>query len=180
MLTPEEIARLFARLAEVNPAPRTELAYADPFTLLVAVVLSAQATDLGVNKATRALFAAAPTPAAMVALGEDRIREHIKTIGLFRNKAKNVLALSQALLERHDGQVPRARAALEALPGRRAQDRQCRAERGLRRADDRGRHPCLSRRQPDGPGAGEVARGGGGHAAARRAAAVQARARITG
>ena len=117
LLTPEEIARLFARLAEVNPAPRTELTYADPFTLLVAVVLSAQATDLGVNKATRALFAAAPTPAAMVALGEDRIREHIKTIGLFRNKAKNVLALSQALLERHDGQVPHARDALEALPG---------------------------------------------------------------
>ena len=117
LLTPEEIARLFARLAEVNPAPRTELTYADPFTLLVAVVLSAQATDLGVNKATRALFAAAPTPAAMVALGEDRIREHIKTIGLFRNKAKNVLALSQALIERHDGQVPRARDALEALPG---------------------------------------------------------------
>ena len=117
LLTPGEIARLFARLAEVNPAPRTELAYADPFTLLVAVVLSAQATDLGVNKATRALFAAAPTPAAMVALGEDRIREHIKTIGLFRNKAKNVLALSRALIERHDGQVPRARADLEALPG---------------------------------------------------------------
>ena len=103
LLTPEEIERLFARLAAVNPAPRTELAYADPFTLLVAVVLSAQATDVGVNKATKALFAAAPTPAAMVALGEERIREHIKTIGLFRNKAKNVLALSQALLERHGG-----------------------------------------------------------------------------
>ena len=116
-LTAAEIARLFARLAEVNPAPRTELAYADPFTLLVAVVLSAQATDLGVNKATRALFAAAPTPAAMLALGEDRIREHIKTIGLFRNKARNVLALSQALLDRHGGQVPRTRAELEALPG---------------------------------------------------------------
>ena len=117
LLTPDEIDRLFARLAEVNPAPRTELAYADPFTLLVAVVLSAQATDLGVNKATKALFAAAPTPAAMVALGEEGIREHIKTIGLFRNKARNVLALSQALLERHGGQVPRARDALEALPG---------------------------------------------------------------
>lgn len=117
LLTPEEIALLFTRLAEANPAPRTELHYADPFTLLVAVVLSAQATDLGVNKATRALFAAAPTPAAMVALGEDRIREHVKTIGLFRNKARNVLALSQALLERHGGQVPPARADLEALPG---------------------------------------------------------------
>jgi endonuclease-3 len=117
LLTPEEIALLFARLAEANPAPRTELHYADPFTLLVAVVLSAQATDLGVNKATGALFAAAPTPGAMVALGEDRIREHVKTIGLFRNKARNVLALSQALLERHGGQVPRARPELEALPG---------------------------------------------------------------
>ena len=116
-LTPAEISQLFARLAEVNPAPRTELAYADPFTLLVAVVLSAQATDLGVNKATKALFAAAPTPAAMLALGEEALREHIKTIGLFRNKAKNVLALSRALLERHDGEVPRARAELEALPG---------------------------------------------------------------
>ena len=112
-----EVEAFFARLAAVNPAPRTELDYADPFTLLVAVVLSAQATDVGVNKATRALFAAAPTPAAMVALGEERIREHIKTIGLFRNKAKNVLALSQALIERHGAQVPGTRAELEALPG---------------------------------------------------------------
>ena len=105
------------RLAAANPAPHTELVYADPFTLLVAVVLSAQATDVGVNKATTALFDAAPTPAAMVALGEERIREHIKTIGLFRNKARNVVALSRALLERHGGKVPRDRAALEALPG---------------------------------------------------------------
>jgi endonuclease-3 len=117
LLTAEEIARFFARLAEANPGPRTELHYADPFTLLVAVVLSAQATDVGVNKATKALFAAAPTPAAMVALGEDRIREHVKTIGLFRNKAKNVLALSEALLARHGGKVPGERAELEALPG---------------------------------------------------------------
>ncbi len=117
LLTAEQISQLFARLAEVNPAPRTELAYDDPFTLLVAVVLSAQATDVGVNKATGALFVAAPTPAAMVALGEERIRNYIKTIGLFRNKAKNVLALSQALLERHEGRVPGERAALEALPG---------------------------------------------------------------
>src|SRR5262245_23214578 len=82
LLTEEQIYLLFARLAEVNPAPRTELVYADPFTLLVAVVLSAQATDVGVNKASKALFAAAPTPAAMVALGEDRIRDYVKTIGL--------------------------------------------------------------------------------------------------
>lgn len=108
---------MFERLAARNPAPRTELSYADPFTLLVAVVLSAQATDLGVNKATRALFAAAPTPQAMLGLGEDAVREHIRTIGLYRNKAKNVIALSQMLVERHGGIVPRERSALEALPG---------------------------------------------------------------
>ena len=108
---------MFARLAAANPAPQTELLYATRSRLLVAVVLSAQATDVGVNKATKALFAAAPTPAAMVALGEERVRDHIKTIGLFRNKARNVVALSRALLERHGGEVPRERAALEALPG---------------------------------------------------------------
>jgi endonuclease-3 len=112
-----ERTALFERLAARNPAPRTELTYADPFTLLVAVVLSAQATDLGVNKATRALFAAAPTPQAMLELGEDAVREHIRTIGLYRNKAKNVIALSQMLMERHGGIVPRERSALEALPG---------------------------------------------------------------
>ncbi len=117
LLSPDEIDRFFARLADATPAPRTELAYSDPFSLLVAVVLSAQATDVGVNKATKALFAAAPTPTAMVALGEDAVREHIKTIGLYRNKAKNVVELSRRLLERHGGQVPRERAALEALPG---------------------------------------------------------------
>jgi endonuclease-3 len=117
LLSADEVVRFFALLAEVNPAPRTELVYADPFTLLVAVVLSAQATDIGVNRATKALFAAAPTPQAMLALGEEALREHIKTIGLFRAKAKNVLALSRALLERHGGKVPRERAALEALPG---------------------------------------------------------------
>ena len=117
LLSPAEIDAFFTRLAAVNPAPHTELVYLDPFSLLVAVVLSAQATDVGVNKATKALFAAAPTPAAMVAMGEERIREHIKTIGLYRNKAKNVLALSAMLLERHGGEVPRDRAALEALPG---------------------------------------------------------------
>ncbi len=117
LLTDAEIAWFFSQLAAANPAPRTELHYADPFTLLVAVVLSAQATDLGVNKASKALFAAAPTPTAMVALSEERIREFVKTIGLFRTKAKNVLALSQALLERHDGRVPGTRAELEALPG---------------------------------------------------------------
>jgi endonuclease-3 len=116
-LDPREIEALFARLAAANPAPRSELTFLNPFTLLVAVVLSAQATDVGVNRATKALFAAAPTPHAMAALGEETIREHIRTIGLYRNKAKNVLALSRILVERHGGEVPRDRAALEALPG---------------------------------------------------------------
>ncbi len=115
--TADEIAEIFRRFAVQRPEPESELEHTNPFTLLVAVVLSAQATDAGVNKATRALFAAADTPAAMAALGEETIRDHIKTIGLFRNKAKNVAALSEALLDRHDGAVPNDRAALEALPG---------------------------------------------------------------
>jgi endonuclease III len=116
-LEPQEIEAFFARLAAANPAPRSELTFLNPFTLLVAVVLSAQATDVGVNRATKALFAAAPTPKAMADLGEETVREHIRTIGLYRNKAKNVLALSRLLVERHGGEVPRDRAALEALPG---------------------------------------------------------------
>ncbi|MEZ5774787.1 MAG: endonuclease III [Hyphomicrobiaceae bacterium] len=111
------IEELFTRLRAQRPDPRSELEHSNPFTLLVAVVLSAQATDAGVNKATRGLFAAADTPAKMVALGEDQIREHIKTIGLFRGKAKNVLALSRILVEEHGGAVPADRAALERLPG---------------------------------------------------------------
>ncbi|HEY9568808.1 MAG TPA: endonuclease III [Thalassobaculum sp.] len=107
----------FAALAAANPEPEGELEWSSPFTLLVAVVLSAQATDVGVNKATRKLFAVADTPAAMVALGEPGVREHIKTIGLFNAKAKNVVALSAMLLAEHGGEVPRDREALEALPG---------------------------------------------------------------
>ena len=107
----------YRRLAEGDPSPQTELEYGNPYQLLVAVVLSAQATDVGVNKATRALFAGVKTPAQMVALGEDAVRQAIKTIGLFNTKAKNVIALSQALLERHAGEVPRDRDALTALPG---------------------------------------------------------------
>jgi endonuclease-3 len=117
MLKRDQIETLFERLQARNPAPTTELEYTNPYTLLVAVVLSAQATDAGVNKATRGLFRAADTPAAMVALGEDRVREAIKTIGLFRNKAKNVVALSRILVEEHAGEVPRDREALERLPG---------------------------------------------------------------
>jgi endonuclease-3 len=113
----EEIAEAFRRFHAANPEPRGELESINPFTLLIAVVLSAQATDAGVNKATPALFAAADTPAKMAALGEERVQEFIKTIGLFRTKAKNVVALSQRLIAEHGGQVPRDRAALEALPG---------------------------------------------------------------
>jgi endonuclease-3 len=101
----------------VEPEPKGELVHTNPFTLLVAVVLSAQATDAGVNKATPALFKAADTPAKMVRLGEDKVRDLIRTIGLYRTKAKNVVALSQMLIDEHGGEVPRTREALEALPG---------------------------------------------------------------
>ncbi len=116
-MKPDQIEIFFERLARTQPAPKTELEFASPFTLLVAVVLSAQATDASVNKATPALFAAADTPEKMLALGEERIRGFIKTIGLFNTKAKNILALSRLLIERHASQVPNERAALEALPG---------------------------------------------------------------
>ncbi len=112
-----DIEAIFARFHEIEPEPKGELDYVNAFTLLVAVVLSAQATDAGVNKATKRLFELAPSPAAMVALGQERIEAEIKTIGLFRTKAKNVFALSQLLLERHGGEVPEDREALEALPG---------------------------------------------------------------
>ena len=111
-------AGLFIRaIAAENPVPETELIYGDAFTLLVAVVMSAQTTDAMVNKVTPGLFAAAPTPAAMAALGAEGIGQHIRRIGLWQAKAKNVAALSGLLVERHDGEVPRERAALEALPG---------------------------------------------------------------
>jgi endonuclease III len=112
-----DVVEFYARLAEANPHPETELAYVNDYTLLVAVALSAQSTDIGVNKATRLLFAEVDTPEAMLALGEDGLKDHIKTIGLFNSKAKNVIALSQALVDRHGGQVPQDRDALEALPG---------------------------------------------------------------
>ncbi|WP_018700284.1 endonuclease III [Amorphus coralli] len=115
--TKAEIEEIFERFHAREPEPRGELLYVNPYTLLVAVVLSAQATDVGVNKATRGLFAAADTPEAMVALGEAAVRDHIKTIGLYRNKAKNVIALSQALIANHGAEVPRDREALQALPG---------------------------------------------------------------
>ena len=115
--TNAEIDEAFRRFRAANPEPKGELQHVNPFTLLVAVVLSAQATDAGVNKATPALFAAADTPAKMAALGEDRVRDLVKTIGLFRTKAKNVVELSRRLVDEHGGEVPRSREALEALPG---------------------------------------------------------------
>jgi endonuclease III len=116
-MTKADIAEAFRRWQAANPHPVTELEYGSPFQLLVAVVLSAQATDKGVNLATRRLFPVAPTPEAMATLGEEGIADYIKTIGLYRNKAKNVAMLSRQLLERHAGEVPRNREALEALPG---------------------------------------------------------------
>ena len=112
-----DIFEFYRRLAEANPAPETELAYGNVYQLLVAVVCSAQSTDVGVNKATRELFAEVKTPAQMVALGEGGLKAHIKTIGLFNGKAKNVIALSEILVRDHGGEVPADRNALEALPG---------------------------------------------------------------
>ena len=112
-----DIFEFFRRLAEPNPEPETELEYRDPYTLLVAVALSAQATDVSVNLATRKLFKIADTPDKMVALGEEELKEHIKTIGLFNTKAKNVIALSEKLLAEYGGKVPQDRVSLESLPG---------------------------------------------------------------
>jgi hypothetical protein len=142
------IPEFFARLRKAMPEPETELEYDNVYQLLVAVVLSAQATDVGVNRATGPLFKFVKTPAEMVALGEQKLIEHIKTIGLFRTKAKNVIALSAA-----PAGTARRRGAAYArgaggAAGRRAQDRQRGAERGLRRGDHRRRHAHLPRRQP--------------------------------
>ena len=111
------VFEFYRRLAEANPAPETELEYVNPYTLLVAVALSAQSTDVGVNKATRSLFTKVTTPQAMIDLGEDALREHIKTIGLFNTKARNVIAAARRLVDHHDGKVPQDRDLLETLPG---------------------------------------------------------------
>jgi endonuclease-3 len=116
-MSPDQIDQFYARLAAANPSPKSELDYVNPYTLLVAVVLSAQATDVGVNKATGPLFAQVDNPAAMVALGEAQLLNYIRSIGLYKTKAKNVIALSEILLASHGGQVPQDREALEALPG---------------------------------------------------------------
>ena len=116
-MTDRDVEAFFAALAAANPHPRSELVYTSVFELLIAVLLSAQATDVGVNKATRALFAAAPSPQRMLALGLDEVTERIRTIGLFRTKAKNLMQTCRLLIERHGGQVPHSREALESLPG---------------------------------------------------------------
>jgi len=115
--TEAEVREAFSRFQKANPEPKGELEHLNPFTLLVAVVLSAQATDAGVNRATRALFAVADTPEKMIALGEERLRDYIRTIGLYRTKAKNVIALSKKLIADFGGEVPRIRAEIEQLPG---------------------------------------------------------------
>ena len=150
-----EIEEAFRRFKEGKPrADRASCNHVNPYTLLVAVVLSAQATDAGVNKATPALFAAADTPEKMVALGEEQVRDFIKTIGLYRNKAKNVVELSRRLVAEHGGEVPRDARGAGSAARRRPQDRQRRAQHRVRRADHRGRHAHLPRRQPHRPGAG--------------------------
>ena len=116
-MTRDQIFEFFRRLAEDNPAPETELEYGNPYQLLVAVTLSAQATDVGVNKATRELFREVATPAQMLALGEEGLKQHIKTIGLFNTKAKNVIAMAQRLVDEFGGQVPQTREQLTTLPG---------------------------------------------------------------
>src|SRR5438045_8131794 len=115
--TSAEVREAFSRFQKANPDPKGELEHLNPYTLLVAVVLSAQATDAGVNKATRALFEVADTPQKTLALGEEKLRDYIRTIGLYRNKAKNIIALSEELIEEFGGEVPRTRAGLESLPG---------------------------------------------------------------
>jgi len=112
-----DVVEFYHRLAAADPDPVTELEYTNPYTLLVAVALSAQATDVGVNKATRLLFAEVDTPAKMLALGEEGLKAHIRTVGLYNTKAKNVIAAARILVDEHDGEVPRDRAALETLPG---------------------------------------------------------------
>ena len=116
-MKPETVDKIFARLKRANPEPKGELEHINPYTLLVAVVLSAQATDVGVNRATKELFPVADTPEKMVALGETGLKRHIKTIGLFNTKARNVIALSRILIDHYRGEVPRSREVLESLPG---------------------------------------------------------------
>ncbi len=150
-----EIQEMFERLRELNPHPTTELEYTTPFELLIAVLLSAQATDVGVNKATRKLYPVANTPRDILDLGEEGLKRYIATIGLFNAKAKNVIATCRILLERYGGEVPHDRAALEALPGVGRKNRKRGAQHRVRRACDGSGHAYLSRLQPHRSGAGQ-------------------------
>ena len=163
---------VFERLAAALPEPKTELEYTNPFTLLVAVVLSAQATDAGVNKATRALFATADTPAKMAALGEAGLAERIKTIGLYNAKAKNVIALSEALVREHGGEVPHDRDALEALPGVGRKTANVVLNVAFGEAHPRRRHPRLPGLQPHPARARQDAARGRGRAAEGHSRAI--------
>ena len=152
---------IFAAFEADNPEPKGELDYVNTFTLLVAVVLSAQATDIGVNRATASLFAIADTPDKMVALGEDTVREYIKTIGLYRNKAKNVIALSERLRDDFNGKVPADRDMLETPAGCWPQDCECCTQHCIRTTDHRRRHTFVSGFKPYGYGAWRYTAGRG-------------------
>ena len=161
-MKPADRKELFARLAELNPHPTTELVYRTPFELLIAVILSAQATDVGVNKATRKLFKVANTPQAILELGEDGLKKYINTIGLFNAKAANIIGACRLLVERFDGKVPGDREALESLPGVGRKTANVVLNTAFGAADHRRRYPYLPGRQPHRPGAGqERARGRG-------------------
>ena len=160
------VAEVFRRFRAANPEPKGELEHVNPYTLLVAVVLSAQSTDAGVNKATRELFRLADTPQKMLALGEDGVRDHIKTLNFLNTKARNVVALSRRLVEEHGGKVPSSIEVLADPARRRAQERERRRQHRLRRAADRRRHAHLPGRKPHPAGSdGKSAR----HAGAARA-----------
>ncbi len=150
-MNPQKRRRIFERLRAANPEPKSELEYRTPFELLVAVVLSAQATDKGVNKATARLFQVANTPAAIARLGVDGLIPYISSIGLFNNKAKNVVALSQILVDAYGGEVPRDRDALQKLPGVGRKTANVVLNVAFGERDDRRRHAYLSRREPHAP-----------------------------
>jgi hypothetical protein len=164
-MNPAKRRAIFERLRAGNPHPKSELDHGTPFELLVAVVLSAQSTDKGVNKATAKLFPVANTPATIARLGVEGLVPYVQSIGLFRNKAKNIVALSEILLREHGGEVP-------ATAGRRAQDRQRRPQRRIRAADDRRRHAHFPRREPHRTCAGQDARGSRAQASEIRARRV--------
>ena len=164
----------------LNPKPETELEYRSPYELLVAVTLSAQATDVGVNKATRKLFPVANTPQAIAALGVDGLKPYIATIGLYNTKAANVVAMAQQLIEHHGGEVPRDRAALEALPGVGRKTANVVLNTAFGEADHGRRHPHLPRRQPHRAGPGQDRARGRGRACSRRCPRTTCTTRTTG